>query len=364
MTPPVLVGRDEQLEVFAEALDDSPGAPGRAMLFSGARGTGKTVMLNALEDVAKERGWLVISQTARTGVADEIRDTQIPDLLHRHVEGISRSQLTAISVTTPVGGLGLTRQLVDDHRETASLRSRLELLTDALAPHRTGVLITLDELHSGARRDLTEITQTVQHLFREEREVAFLAAGLPHDVAGLLDRPGTTFLRRAEHSVLTAVSDADVREALRVPIEDSGRTIGTEALETAAEGTRRYPFLIQLVGYHSWRADPAAPEITAAHAREGVRTAVRRMGRLVHEPAVRALSDVDRRFVDAMVVDDGPSRMQDVAQRLGVDASYAGQYRRRLISAGLVAPAGYGKVDLALPYLREHLRRHPIAELT
>lgn len=364
VTPPVLVGRDEQIEAFTEALDDGPGAPGRAMLFSGARGTGKTVMLNALEDAARLRGWLVISQTARSGIAAEMRDTQIPDLLHRHVSGIVRHRLSGLTVTSPVGGLGVTRQRVDEHPEVASLRSRLELLTDALAEHDTGVLITIDELHSGARRDLTVITQTIQHLFREEREIAFLAAGLPHDVAALLDHPGTTFLRRAEHYTLTAVTDEQVREALQIPIEDNERTISAEALEVAAAGTRRYPFLIQLVGYHTWRADESASEITVAHAREGVIAATRRLGRLVHEPALNSLSEVDLRFLLAVAEDDGPSRMQDIARRLGVDASYAGQYRRRLIAAGLVAPAGYGKVDVAIPYLREHLRSRPVRELT
>ncbi len=36
-----------------------PGPSGRATLYTGARGSGKTVMLNAVEDRAKERGWLV-----------------------------------------------------------------------------------------------------------------------------------------------------------------------------------------------------------------------------------------------------------------------------------------------------------------
>jgi len=34
VSPPLLVAREDELASFAEALDDGPGAPGRAMLFT------------------------------------------------------------------------------------------------------------------------------------------------------------------------------------------------------------------------------------------------------------------------------------------------------------------------------------------
>ena len=71
-SPPVLAGRDELIEQFAEALDNGPGAPGRATLYTGARGTGKTVMLNEVADIARQRGWLVIEETASPGVVTRL----------------------------------------------------------------------------------------------------------------------------------------------------------------------------------------------------------------------------------------------------------------------------------------------------
>lgn len=40
--PPVLVGRQNIIEDFQEALDNGAGAPGRLMLIMGQRGYGKT----------------------------------------------------------------------------------------------------------------------------------------------------------------------------------------------------------------------------------------------------------------------------------------------------------------------------------
>lgn len=56
VSPPLLVAREDERASFAKALEDGPGAPGRAMLFTGARGCGKTVLLNAVEAEARSRG--------------------------------------------------------------------------------------------------------------------------------------------------------------------------------------------------------------------------------------------------------------------------------------------------------------------
>lgn len=56
ISPRVLAGRDDLLTEFGIALDEGPGSPLRSVLVSGARGMGKTVVLNELEDLAMVRG--------------------------------------------------------------------------------------------------------------------------------------------------------------------------------------------------------------------------------------------------------------------------------------------------------------------
>lgn len=64
------------------------------------------------------------------------------------------------------------------------------------------------------------------------------------------------------------------------------------------------------------------------------------------------------RFFSPWHHDDGPSNMSDIAERLRVDSNFASQYRLRLIAAELIEPAGHGKVDFTMPYLRDYLRDH------
>ena len=56
VSPPLLVGRDDLVEEFVEAIENGPGASGRATLYTGPRGAGKTVLLSAIEDrISPER---------------------------------------------------------------------------------------------------------------------------------------------------------------------------------------------------------------------------------------------------------------------------------------------------------------------
>ncbi|MGB9112096.1 MAG: ATP-binding protein [Acidimicrobiales bacterium] len=356
-TPPLLVGRQDLIDTFVEGLESGPGALERATLYMGLRGSGKTALLNAVQDEARQRGWLVVAETATPGFVARITNEHLPSLLAQHDPKAIRRHLSGISLPGTRGGATWTTE--DLHRAVPSLRNQLALLADVLAEHETGVLISLDEVHRRQVIDeMRELATTIQHAFREDREVAFVGAGLPESVSDLLEDDVLTFLRRADRHHLGAVDADEVRRALRDPIAEQDRSVADDVLDVMVEGTAGYPFLIQLVGSRVFAAHPKVRGITMEDAIQGVESAHRRMGSLVHEPSLADTSSIGRSFLIAMARDDGPSSMGDIAERLGVDANYASQYRLRLIAAELITPAGYGKVDFALPYLREYLRGH------
>ena len=152
-----------------------------------------------------------------------------------------------------------------------------------------------------------------------------------------------------------------VANALKAPALEVGIEWTPEALELGTEATGGYPFMIQLVGQHAFR-NTSGGIIDESAVRAGIETARRKLGELVHEPSLADLSDVDRTFLTAMSKDDGPSRMADIAERMGVDTQYAGTYRRRLIDAEMIRPAGRCFVDYELPYIRKYLRAHPASD--
>lgn len=360
-SPPLLAGRDELIEEFVGALLDGTGAAGRATLYTGGRGSGKTVMLNAIEDEARSRGWLVISETAAEGFLDRLTQSRLPALLREFDPDAVRRRLSGLQL--PVKGGGLEWETLEAHVVKADLRAQIMLLTDLLVENETGLMITLDEVHRNQIEELREFAAVVQHAFREDRELAVAVAGLGSSVSELLTDDILTFLRRADRFSLATVALDEVRRALVEPIEAGGRSVEGDALDAMVAGTEGYPFLIQLVGSYCWRANREAPTIRVEDAKKGVADARRRLGSLVHAPALAESSDVDKSFLLAMSEDDGPSRMADVRRRLEVSSQYASIYRLRLIDAELIEPAGHGKVDFTLPYLRDYIREHAAAQI-
>lgn len=351
-TPPLLIGRQPVIDSIADSFNEGPGAPGRLTVFTGARGVGKTVMLNEVEEVANSKGWLSINETATAGLVARIEEhlTHIAEERKRR----PRRRVTGITLPLRMGGVRteVTPELAVD------VRRRLTSLLDDLKRSGSGLLLTIDEVHAAARTELREIATITQHLIREDREFALVMAGLPSAVSSLLSDDVLTFLRRADKQVLSDVPIDEVHDALVATIEANGRTIDQDAGHQAAEATGGYPFLVQLVGYHVWRSTTAT-HISLATTLDGITAARRRLGSLVHETALNDLSDVDRTFLMAMSPDNGPSRMRDILKRMGsVAPQYGNVYKNRLIEAGMIGSAGHGKVDYSLPYLRDFLREH------
>lgn len=352
-SPALLVGRGPVIEEFADALDAGPGAPGRALLLSGQRGVGKTALLNTLEDQARQRGWLVISETALSGLAERITTDHLPRLLAEHdPRGNTSRRFSGLSAPGRLGGINFDTE--PRHQPTPSLRSQLTDLSEHLSRHDTGVLLTIDEIAPETLRDLQAIAATVQHLFREERPIAVIMAGLPQSVEALLDAPGITFLRRALHHPLGAVSRAAARRGLDVPVRQAGRSWEEAALSESVAATRGYPYMLQLVGFHAFRGSgrTIGSEETAA----AVERATRDVSSLVHRPTISSLTAMEVAFLEAMAEDDGPSATSDIAQRMGKTPVYVGQYRRRLLDKHIITAPVHGSVMLAMPGMREHLR--------
>lgn len=98
-------------------------------------------------------------------------------------------------------------------------------------------------------------------------------------------------------------------------------------------------------------------QLTAEQAKAVVEDARGKMSKLVWKPLIDGLSDGDLAFLEAMALDDEPSRMQHISNRLGKTPQYAGVYRNRLVAAEIIRSASYGKVTFVTPLLRHYIRQ-------
>ena len=353
-SPPLLAGRDEILEDIAEALDTGPTHPDYTVLFVGARGAGKTTMLNAVEDLARERGWIAISVDATSKGLLARLTTEARRVVDELAEPASRTRITGVQA----GGFGLDLDREPTTTPQPELRALLREAGDILATNQTGLLITIDEMQACDLAEARELGAVLQHVTRREgRPVAFAGAALAQIEDTLLSDDAATFLQRCSRVTIDRIPDADVAHAIQEPIRANGGSIEPAALARAVNATSGYAFMIQLVGFHTWKAarDPASG-ITSGETERGIHDAERKIGRLVIAPTWNGLSDVDRRFLLAMARDDGPSQLATIATRLDCDTNYAGVYRHRLIKAGMITSPQRGRVDYAHHATRDWIR--------
>ena len=346
--PPVLAGRDRIIDDFTDGLDEGVGAPGRLMRITGPRGSGKTVLLTELGDIARKRGWLVIDVTAREGMIGEI------------VEVLTANAPAELSADVDLGVVKAHASL-GQKSKPSSLRAAL---TEAFAlfSGRKGILITVDEVQDADRGDMVEIATTVQHLIREEKDIAFIFAGITTGVLDFLNDASLTFLRRAKAEELASIPQDEVCDAYVKSFSATGMSIADGALEEAAKATSGYAFLVQLVGYHVWRTSrrhfDESPDVTLSDVRKGEEEADREFCDMVILPALSGVSRRGVEYLIEMAKGDGAVATSAIAEGIGVKSSALTSTRRMLIAKQIIEPTARGFVAFSIPRMRQYVREN------
>lgn len=341
--PPELIGRDFVLDEFAESLDNGPGAPDRLLRISGIRGIGKTVLLNALGSVAAQRGFRVVNVASDPGFCKRIAQALTP--------GVSTRNMT---VEPELFGVKLGS--VELERASSNFG---EVLYEASC--KGGLFITVDEVQDASLDEMRAFGNEVQLLMRRGANVALAFAGLPSAVDDVVNGKGLTFLQRAKQVTLERLFDYQVRDSLEDTVRLSGMSLAPDVAEFLTRTAAGYPFMVQLVGYHSWQTAHrrGVMSISDEDARKGAEAARHAFNSMVIEPALRRLPQGQLEYLVAMALcDDDPAPSGEVARVMGRETKDVGSFRRRLINASLVEARGYGRVGFAIPYMREYLVEH------
>jgi len=351
MEPLFLAGREQIIDEFVNGLEAGFGDPNHCTIIIGPRGSGKTVLLSKIAAEAGKCGWVSANVTAIQGMLNDIVEQSVLNG-SEFLPPKSKQRLTGLSAF----GVSISTATVE--QPALSWRAKMTEILRVLNDQNIGLLITVDEVDASFDEMVT-LVSCYQHFIRENRSVALLMAGLPGKVLQMFSDKTISFVRRAFQQRLDKVPTEDVKTSMRRTIEASGRTIATAALDKAASLTEGFPFLIQLVGYHIWKQSPFSKEITALDVEAGINSSIEAMDQMILETTVLELSELDVAFLKAMALDTGASRISEIVRRLGTSSAKAGQYRLRLIKQGVIEPYGRGKIQFALPLLRDYLRRHP-----
>jgi hypothetical protein len=345
--PPILAGRERLIHDVLTGLDNGPGDPNRVTIFTGPRGSGKTVLLATIAAEAESRGWISVHATAMEGMLDMI----VEQIEEKGADFLTIGKGGGVT-GLQVAGAGITRELPKEKK--VSFRTQVGRYLKELSEHDIGLLITVDEV-SAEVPEMILLIDSFQHFVRERREVALLMAGLPNNVLQMFQHKTISYLRRAFRKQLDSISIPEVHMAMEDTIKLSDRTIDKDALSMAATATNGFPFLIQLIGFYMF-SQSDKKKITVEDAVRGIEIAKIDMERMIIDATIRDLSDRDLEFLEAMAHDEKYSNISDIAKRMGASPSLASHYKRRLAEQGIISPVGRGKVAFNIPMLQTWLQ--------
>ena len=370
--PAVLVGREAQLarvEAVLTRLANS-GEAGTSVVFTGARGLGKTVTLGVIGDRARARGFVVATVTLDR-VSDNVQilasavgEAVAP--LHRGERAGSvfwrkvKDRLDALSIEVNAGVVKIVTGAPDPAaRVTVTVQRQVlgDLLQNAARAARdsehTGLVLLLDEFQEPPEEDLVVLANAIQDAGKAAgTPLAIFAAGLPQTPE--LVMAAASFTERFDFRSLGRLDDDAAERALVEPALDLHVHWDTGAAEFAVREAGGSPYLIQLIGEESWIQ--ARPRAGTSINRQHVEAAVVEVRENLDNGMFRGRWAKATRAEKAVVVaiadnagSDGVATTGAISTALGVQAQQWSMARQSLIDKGMIESVGRGRLRFTMP---------------
>lgn len=367
--PPELAGRDEQLEQFRILVARlKTGQTEQSVIAKGLRGVGKTVLLNAFEDMAESEGFLTYYHelTDESSLVEELaRDAERALGMLRLSEKVVQKlrdglgHMKTIRFTGPEGiGIEVDLRKAKEGTVTADLTDLFLELGAAAKEKGRGVVFFLDEVQFVDEMHYRALISALHRCNQKRLPISAAAAGLPQ-IPRLTGEARSYAERLFDFPTIANLDPAAATAALVEPARAQGVAYDEDAIELALEWTEGYPFYIQQIGKHAWNQAADSP-ITRDDVKHALPAAEAALDRAIYEVRVQRATANERKYMRAMAeLGDGPYRTGAVARKLGQPSTALSTVRQRLIDKGLIyATEDYGHIDFSVPRFAEFMRRH------
>jgi DNA-binding transcriptional ArsR family regulator len=374
LRPLYLAGRDPSLRRFSAMLRAAPEQPA-SMRVTGLRGVGKTVLLGAFAERAKEANWepaeLEFQPSHNT---DEALEETLTALLRRAQERLSRFERlrAAAGRALRAGGLSVTWEEVSlslspgSEREADLAREIFETVELAVAKGREGVVLLLDEaqlIRDERRRHgehpLSLLIAPLVALQRQELPLAVVLCGLPTPAANLQHaRSYSERLFRGEE--VDSLPTDEALAAFTQPLEAAGRTADEGVAQEVVDEVEGYPYFIQLWGSELWDAADLAgvDRLSKALLDEARPEIYQRLDRDFYEPRVSTLTPAEQDvLLDSASCSYPPLRAADLGKASAKSPGNVNVLLGRLTEAGALYRIRKGEYEYTAPKFRDFLLR-------
>lgn len=370
--PPEIAGREGVLHDARVALGRViQRRSAQSQIFLGLRGTGKTVLLNEVRDMAEEADYLV-------SFIEAPEDKSLAEMVYplvrqamrklSTVEGARQGAMAALRALRGFAGafkvsyegfdLGVDPEpgTADSGDLQLDLPDLFEAIGRAAASAGRGWLLLIDEVQYLKDHEFAAVIVAQHRMAQRNLPVLVFAAGLPQ-IAKLSGDAKSYAERLFVFPSIGALTRPSAIDAIRKPLRDEDAEIDDDALDHLLERTGGYPFFLQEWGHHAWNAAVASP-ISRSDAEAATGFALARLDTGFFKVRFERLTKAEVDYVHAMAsLGAGPYKVGDVAQKLGKDLSALGPRRASIIQKGMIYSPAYGDVGFTVPLFDDFLRR-------
>lgn len=373
--PPVLVGRDDQLQTFDLLLDRLlNGYTEQSMIITGLRGVGKTVLLSEFRRRAEAKDWAVVEAEIskhndsefRRVLARESRralfaiapSAKWKDAARRAAGAIRSFSISIAPDGTITGGLDVPplEGTADSGMLDADVVDLMLSLGDAALDHGTGVLYLLDEIQFLTTRQLEALIAAIHRAVQRALPITLVAAGLPQ-IPELAGEAKSYSERLFKFPAIGKLSHPEAAKALEEPALQKGASYEPRALDFIIAYTEGYPYFIQEYGKAVWDLS-GGPAITVEDARTAQGIVEDKLDSSFFKVRFDRTTDLESAYLRAMAeLGSEPQAAGDVASRLNRTSQQVGPTRARLIDKGLLYTPSYGYAGFTVPQFDRFLKR-------
>ncbi len=372
--PPELAGRESILNQAEVALGRiQRGRSSKSIMIVGLRGVGKTVLLNRIQAMADEQGYIaelleapenkslaaMLAPALRSLILKLDRGEKANAAAKKAFRAL-RSFVAAIKVKyndVEISLDGETEPGVADSGDIeADVSDLLISVGEAARDRGVAVALIVDELQYLDEIEMSALIVAMHKVSQRQLPLTLFGAGLPQ-LVGLTGRSKSYSERLFDFPQAGPLSHAEAVLALRSPAVSEGVDFTDQAMRRIYELTEGYPYFVQEWGYHAWLEAGASP-IGVAAVDAATPKAVAALDRSFFRVRFDRLTPSEKRYLRAMAeLGPGPHRSGDIAHQLGVKVTSTGPVRAGLITKGMIYSPAHGDTAFTVPLFDQFMRR-------
>lgn len=371
--PPELAGRENIISDAETALHRVlRGRPAQSQVLLGLRGVGKTVLLNTIERLAEETGFVTsFIEAPETKTLAELLYPKLFQALRKlslleNAKAKAHSAMRALRSFASVFKLGVgdlelsvdpEPGVADSGNFEFDLTDLLLSVGEAAKAAGKGWALLIDEVQYLSEPELGALIVALHRANQKALPIIFFGAGLPQ-IAALSGDAKSYAERLFLFPRVDALDRTATARAIREPIEEEAERIDDAAIDAIFEATRGYPYFLQEWGYQAWNSADASP-ISSACLAEAGDAALRRLDAGFFKVRFERLTPKEREYVLAMArLGEGPYRSAEVADLLGETHNSLGPRRATIIHKGMIYSPAHGDIAFTVPMFEDYLQRH------